>query len=194
VENSNIISPRSRRSVTGINDMRALSVLIAIVVLSQTRATAKETRQRVTNPRAVFPSRVGLFTRQGRVESDRAGDPLAHYWAGSLVLASVYHYRSDGHTLEREYADCKDQVKIASPNARLISESAVSVSSHRGRRAIFMVKKGGLASREPSKSQLIIFPTGERFLKFRITYPVAHAERAEKEIDLFLRSFPWPSG
>lgn len=174
--------------------MRALSVLFAIVVLLPPGdAMAKETRRRVTDPRAQFPSRVGLFTRKGPVKSDDAGDPLAHYWAGSLVLASVYYYRTRGHTLEREYADCKDQVKIASPSARLISDSALSVSGRRGRRAIFTVKKGPLAGRGPSKSQLVMFAVGDRFLKFRITYSVAHAERAEKEIDIFLRSFPRPS-
>jgi hypothetical protein len=174
--------------------MKTLCTLLAIVlVLRPSAVTAAENRRRVDDPRALFPSRIGLFTRQGRVESDNAGDPLAHYWAGSLVLASVYYYRTQGHSLEREYADCKDQVKIASPNARLTSDSAFSVSGHRGRRAIFSVQKGPLAARGPSKSQLVIFAAGDRFLKFRITYPVAHSERAEKEIDLFLRSFPWPS-
>ena len=181
--------------MVGILNVKALSLLFAIVILlPPSDSIAKETRRPVTDPRALFPSRVGLFARQGRVESDDAGDPLAHYWAGSLVLASAYYYRTRGHTLEREYADCKDQVKISSPNARLISDSAVSISARRGRRAIFTVKKGPLAGRGPSKSQLVIFAVGDRFLKFRITYPIAHAERAEKEIDIFLHSFPWPNG
>ena len=175
--------------------MRALSILFAIVILLPPgNAIAKETRQRVPDTRALFPSRVGLFARRGRIESDNAGDPFAHYWAGSLVLASAYYYRTSGHTLEREYSDCKDQVKINSPSARLISDSAFSVSGRRGKRAIFTAQKGPLAARGPAKSQLLIFGAGDRFLKFRITYPIAHAERAEKEIDLFLRSFPWPNG
>ena len=181
--------------MAGVPWMRTLSVLFAIVVLfPPSDAIAKETRRRVSDPRALFPSRIGLFARNGPVELDDRGDPLAHYTAGSLVLASVYYYRTRGHTLEREYFDCRDQVKIASPNARLISDSAFSVAGRRGRRSIFTVKKGPLAGRGPSKSQLAIFVVGDRFLKFRITYPVAHAERAEKEIDIFLRSFPWPSG
>jgi len=173
--------------------MRALSILLALLILlPPANAIAKETRQRVTDTRAIFPSRIGLFARRGRVESDNAGDPLAHYWAGSLVLASAYYYRTSGHTLEREYSDCKDQVKINSPSARLISDSAFSVSGHRGRRAIFTAQKGPLAEGGPAKSQLLIFAAGDRFLKFRITYPIAHAERSETEIDVFLRSFPWP--
>jgi hypothetical protein len=175
--------------------MKTLSLLLSIViVLPVSDAMAKETRQRVIDTRAIFPSRIGLFTRRGKIESDNAGDPLAHYWAGSLVLASAYYYRTSGHTLEREYSDCKDQVKINSPSARLISDSAFSVSGHRGKRAIFAARKGPLASGGPAKSQLAIFAMGDRFLKFRITYPIAHAERAEKEIDTFLHSFPWPNG
>jgi hypothetical protein len=174
--------------------MRKLSILFAIALLFPPGdAIAKETRRRASDPRAIFSNRVGLFAREGRVELDAGGDPFAHYWAGSLVLASVYYYRTRGHTLEREYADCKDQVKISSPNVRLISDSAFLLPGRRGRRAIFMVKKGALARREPSKSQLLIFIAGDRFLKFRITYPIAHAERAEKETETFVRSFPWPS-
>lgn len=181
--------------MAGVPWMRALSVLFAIVVLfPPSDAIAKETRRRVTDPRALFPSRIGLFARNGGVEKDDAGDPLAHYTAGSLVLASVYFYRTRGHTLEREYFDCRDQVKISSPSARLISDSAYSVSGRRGRRAIFTVKKGALARGGPSKSQLLIFRAGDRFLKFRITYSIAHAERAEQEVDNFVRSFPWPGG
>lgn len=181
--------------MSGVPNMKAFNILFAIVILLPPgNAIAKETRQRVTDTRAIFPSRIGLFARRGKIESDKAGDPLAHYWAGSLVLASAYYYRTSGHTLEREYSDCKDQVKIFSPNARLISDSTFSISARRGRRAVFTVKKGALASGGPSKSLLLIFAVGDRFLKFRITYPVAHAERAEKEIDNFLRSFPWPSG
>jgi hypothetical protein len=178
----------------GISSRRVLLILLAVTALLwRGDAVAKEARGRITNPNALFPSRVGLFVRDAKVKLDDTGDPLAHYTAGSLVLASVYYYRTRGHTLDREYFDCRDQVKIASPNARLISDSAFSVAGRRGKRAIFTVKKGPLAGRGPSKSQLVIFAIGDRFLKFRLTYPQANAARAEKEIDAFLRSFPSPS-
>jgi len=174
---------------------RTLPTLLAIIILlSPAAAFAKETRAQTPDARAVFPNRVALFTRHGRVELDEWGDPLADYWAGSLVFANVFHYRTRGHTLEREYSECKDAVKIASSNARLTSDSAFVLSGHRGRRAIFSMQKGPLAQAGPAKSQLIIFITGDRFLKFRITYPAAHAERAEQEIDRFLHSYPWPGG
>lgn len=134
--------------------------------------------------------------RQGPVKFDQGGDPNASYWAGAVVLADVFYYRTYGHTFQREYSDCKDYVKIFSPQARLISDSAIIITphghAHAGRRAVFTVQKGGLAHRGPAKSQLLIFPFGDRFVKYRISYPLAHAEMAEKEIEKFLRDFSWP--
>jgi hypothetical protein len=195
VESSSAISHPSSCNVAGVLPPRGLSILLTLVILFPAGdAIAREARGRSVDGRALFPSRVGLFVRDGPVQKDDEGDPLAHYWAGSLVIASVYYYRSRGRSLQHEYADCKDQVKISSSSARLVSDSGLSVAGRRGRRAIFTVKKGPLARRGPSKSQLVIFAAGDRFLKFRITYSVDHAERAEKEIDSFLRSFPRPRG
>jgi hypothetical protein len=175
--------------------MKSWSALLAIVVLWPSgNAIAKTNRPQVAESRALFPSRVGLFVRHGAVRADPAGDPVATYWAGSLALATAYYYRTRGHTLEREYSDCKDEVKIYSPGARLVSDTAFAISGHRGRRAAFTVKAGPLAFMGPAKSLLLIFAASDRFLKFRVTYPVAHGERVEREIDIFLRSFPWPKG
>ncbi len=172
-----------------------LSALLSVaILLAPGLVLAKQTRASATGFGGVFPSRVALFTRHGSVELDHWGDPLADYWAGSLVFANVFYYRTRGHTLEREYSECKDAVKIGSSHARLISDAAFMLSGHRGKRAIFSIQKGGLATTEPAKSQLVIFTVGDRFLKFRITYSQAHADRAEQEIERFLRSYPWPSG
>jgi hypothetical protein len=171
--------------------MNRLFVIVALLIAGPFTADASNSSAGFT-----FPSRVGLFVRHGPIKFDEGGNPYASYWAGELILADVFYYRTYRHTLEREYSDCKDYVKIVSPNARLISDSAISISpgghAHSGRRAVFTVQKGRLANRGPAKSQLLIFQLGDRFVKYRITYPLAHAERAEKEIDNFLRSFPWP--
>jgi hypothetical protein len=143
---------------------------------------------------AKFPARGGLFVRHGPVKFDPGGNPGATYWAGALVLADVFYYRTYGHTLEREYADCKDYVKMVTSDARLVSDSAITISpggrARSGRRAVFTSKKLGISER--AKSQLLIFQHNDRFMKYRITYPLAHAEKAEEEIDNFLKSFPWP--
>lgn len=169
-----------------------LSFLLTLTIIAPSGAVAKTPSPRPSGFK--FPERVGLFVRKGGVKLDEGGDPFAHYFAGSLVLATVYYYRTRGHMLEREYSDCKNEVRKYTPSARLISDSRVSVASQIGRRAIFTAQKGLLAAGSPAKSQLVIFKTGDRFLKFRITYPIAHAERADAEIEKFLQAFPWAEG
>ena len=167
-----------------------------VLPLNKAEAKAKATRVADSAAGFKFPPQVESFRRSGPIKFDPAGDPFGTYWAGRLILADVFYYRTDGHTLQREYSDCRDYVKIYTPGARLISDSVTTISpggkSYRGRRAIFTAKKGGLAADGPVKSQLLIFQLGDRFVKYRITYPLAHAERAEQEIDGFLRALAWP--
>lgn len=182
--------PRNNVPVPNLR-WRMVGVLMALIFLCGPEIAAAKSPSPARNK---FPGRVGFFVRKGAVRMDKAGDPVATYWAGSLALATVYYYRSRGHTLEREYSNCKNEVKAYSPTSRIISDSSFVSAGRRGKRAIFSIRRGPLAVAGQAKSQLVIFPAGDRFLKFRITYPVAHAERAEKEIDNFLRSFPWPRG
>ncbi|HKP02338.1 MAG TPA: hypothetical protein VJU77_03165 [Chthoniobacterales bacterium] len=171
--------------------LRTVGVLTAVVFLFASEVNAAKTPSSASNSQFKFPNRVGFFVRKG-VRADQAGDPIATYWAGSLAVATVYYYRTRGHTLEREYSSCKGEVKMVSPSARLVSDTTFTASGRNGKRAIFDIRTGPLALAGPAKSQLIIFPAGDRFLKFRVTYPVAHRERAEQEINVFLRSFPQP--
>jgi hypothetical protein len=177
-----------------------LAVVIAgsplVLPLNKAEAKAKETRAANSAGGFKFPAQVASFRRSGPVKSDAAGDPYASYWAGHLILADVFYYRTSGHALQREYSDCRDYVRIYTPSARLISDAVITISprgeSYRGHRAIFTAKKGRLGPGGPAKSQLLIFQLGDRFVKYRISYPLAHAERAEQEIDLFLKALAWP--
>jgi hypothetical protein len=157
-------------------------------------AIAKSSSAASDTAGAKFPARVGLFVRHGSVKLDQGGDPWVTYWAGALVFINVFYYRTHGHTLEREYADCKDSVKMVTADARLVSDAHITISpggrARSGRRAVFTSKELGVSER--AKSQLLIFQLKDRFMKYRITYPQAHAEKAEEEIGSFLRSFPWP--
>ena len=171
--------------------LRTVGVLPAVAFLFTSEVAAANTPSSASKSQFKFPNRVGFFVRK-EVRADEAGDPIASYWAGSLAFATVYYYRTRGHTLEREYSSCKGEVKMVSPSARLISDSTFTASGRNGKRAIFDIRTGPLALAGPAKSQLIIFPAGDRFLKFRVTYPVAHGERAEQEINVFLRSFAQP--
>jgi hypothetical protein len=195
VENSNIISHPSNRKSLRLLISRSFTIGLALCFLGPPGvAIAKNSSDASDTAGAKFPARVGLFVRHGSVKLDEGGDPWVTYWAGALVLINMFYYRTHGHTLEREYADCRDSVKMVTADARLVSDTRATISpggrARTGWRAVFTSNKLGISER--AKSQLLIFQLGDRFVKYRITYPLAHAERAEKEIDNFLRSFPWP--
>lgn len=140
-----------------------------------------------------FPKQVGAFKKQGPTKPDMFGFPTATYWAGASGWATVYFYPSGGQSLAQGYAAARDQVKIASPSAKLRADRAerisVSGAPRNARRAIFTLNAPGNV---PAKSQLIMFSNGSYFLKFRITYKLAHADRFDREVERFLAAFPWP--
>ena len=144
-----------------------------------------------------FPRHVGNFVRRGSIILDEGGNPIATYWAGALVLVDVYYYLTYGHSLDREYADCRDYVKIYTRDARLISDGEVTISPagrrHRGHRAVFRFRPDPRADfKGAMKSQLLIFQLRDRFVKFRITYSFEHADRVEEELQDFLNELAWP--
>jgi hypothetical protein len=142
-----------------------------------------------------FPTQAGAFKRQGPPQRDPFGYPTATYWAGALAMASVFYYPNEGQSLARGHGAAREHVKLASPSAKLRSDRAEQIllggAKRAGHRAVFTLTGPG---NMPAKSQLITFSRGDYFLKFRITYPLPHAERADKEIDRFLANFPWPGG
>jgi hypothetical protein len=144
-----------------------------------------------------FPARVGNFVRRGPVTFDDAGDPIGTYWAGALALANVYYYKTSGHSLEREFADCRDYVKVITPGARLLASGEVVVNAaghkHRGFKAVFRFPPNSRTRFAGAmKSQLLIFQLRDRFVKFRVTYSWDHADRVEEELHNFLSDLAWP--
>ena len=116
--------------------MRRLFLPIAIVIALSPATFPPNNAEGKTKPTGAsnsaagfnFPTQVELFLRQGPIKFDQGGNPYASYWAGALILADVFYYRTYSHTLEREYSDCKDYVKISSPRARLISDASIRIS------------------------------------------------------------------
>lgn len=136
-----------------------------------------------------FPKAMGQFRRDGGVKRDAGGNPTATYRAGRLVLLDMYLYR-DRLPFASEFASCADYVKLVHPDARLTSDQ-VSRLHGTGRRAVFMITGPFLGGAKTKiLSELIMYPQGDRFLKFRASYPAAHAARARAEIDSFIRALP----
>jgi len=144
-----------------------------------------------------FPPKVGEFVRVGTTQYDSGGqDVSVKYEAGKLVILDVYNYPA-GTSLTSEVQARKIEIKTLHPDARVASEATITIrpggQSHTGSKIVFFFSQnfrsdvGG-----PYKSQLLLFKENGRFVKFRATYPQAHAERAEAIIKNFVNGLPWP--
>lgn len=134
-----------------------------------------------------FPARAGAFEREGGIEYDNAGYPEATYIAGRMALASVFYYKN--LPFATEYANCRDAVRSKTPSARLISDGPSNLHPG-GRRAVFTFEDVLLGGPKAKLlSELLMFPRGDYYLTFRVTYLASHAERARQEIDSLVRAF-----
>jgi hypothetical protein len=134
-----------------------------------------------------FPAHAGGFEREGGIEYDDAGYPMATYLAGQIALASVIYYKN--LPFAAEYANCRDAVRSKTPTSRLISDGSSNLHPG-GRRAVFTFE-GPFLGRPKTKmlSELLMFPRGDYYLTFRVTYLASHADRARQEIDSLVRAF-----
>jgi hypothetical protein len=140
---------------------------------------------------ARFPAQLGVFARNGGVRYDEGGYPMVSYFAGSLIVLDLYYY-PDALSFAQEFNTCRDYVKIATPNARLISDRSSTLKGS-GRRATFSMQSKFLGAPNVKLfSELLLFRHRDRFLKFRVTYRADHADRARQEIDSFIGSFKLP--
>jgi hypothetical protein len=115
---------------------------------------------------------------------------MATYLAGRMALASVFYYKDA--PFAREYAGARDAVKMRTPSARLLSD-APSKLHPSGRRAVFTFTEKFLGGpKNKLMSELLMFPNRDLYLTFRITYLASHADRAQREIDMFVRGFRLP--
>jgi hypothetical protein len=189
--------------------MRAVLIstclLIASVVLPSTsRAAPFEKlpgdRIRHTTSGFVFPNHIGPFERAQTQQYNQAGsDVSAAYNAGVLIAATVYVYpapRQEGaDVLAREYASKRAEVLHGHQGVTVLPERPVSVSQsgkkYSGKRAYFSYRDVFAGTPQNVKSQLLVFRDGPAFIEYRFTYPIAHADKAEEEIQHFITGWSW---
>jgi hypothetical protein len=168
----------------------SVCLLGAAIAAEPDQSSAKVATSTDPKTGVTFPKRLGVFEREGEIEYDAGGNPTARYLAGRLIFLHAFYYKDN--SFATEYASCRDSVKVIHPDARLISDSSSNLQAS-GRHAIFTYQDkflGGAKSK--LMSELMMFPHRDRYLKFRITYPAAHADRARREIDSFVRAFELP--
>jgi hypothetical protein len=148
----------------------------------------------------VFPGRIGQFERAQMQQYNQTGsDVSAAYNAGVLIAATVYVYpapRQEGaDVLVREYASKRGEVLHGHQGVTVLSESPVSVSQggkkYSGKRGYFSYRDVFARTPQNVKSQLLVFRDGPAFIEYRFTYPIAHADKAEEEIQHFISGWSW---
>jgi len=136
-----------------------------------------------------FPPRAGAFERKGGIEYDDAGYPEARYYAGALGYSTVFYYKNLPFAVE--YANARDAVIQRRAAARLISDG-ISTLHPGGRRAVFTFEESLDGRKTKMLDELLMFPRGDYYLTFRITYIASHADRMRQEINTFVRGFRMP--
>ena len=170
-----------------------------------------------------FPTNVGIAVRVSLDKYDKEGrDVSAGYNLSSRQMAvTVFVYPAPKNfaplpqeriesvseaIVKRHFEQVKQDVQRKHSNAQISSEVAFDLKqekmTRKGQRAVFSFEDRFAGLRQPVQSELYLFMLepdtmfliDERFfVKFRVTYPAAEKESAEKEFQNFLKSLSWPT-
>jgi hypothetical protein len=149
-----------------------------------------------------FPPRIGGFEREQVTQHDRQGqdvgvgyNDLRH---GVAVTVFVYPIpqRAPDDTLAGHFGTCKAEVLGRHSGAQFVSEQTAQISpggvQRSGQHATFTYTEVFAHQRQPVRSELFLFTHGQRFIKYRATYPVGQQAAAEPVIRAFIDELAWP--
>lgn len=142
-----------------------------------------------------FPSRIGSFLRVTGNQYDEQGRDISVGYNGDIpVVVTVYVYPAEGRTLEADLVEQSAVVLDAHPGATVLDHGKVQVTPEDVDAALvsFQFSADFYGKQQPLHSQLVLARLGERFVKYRITYPVAIADIATEDSTRFLHNFAWP--
>ena len=149
-----------------------------------------------------FPPRIGSFEREQVTEFDRQGQDVGVGYndLGHGIAVTVYVYpippRAPDDTLSGHFTSCKAEVLGRHSGAWLVSENAAQISPagvrRSGQHAIFSYTEIFAHQRQPVLSEIYLFTKGQRFIKYRATYPVGQQAIAQPAIRSFIDELAWP--
>ncbi|HEX8372591.1 MAG TPA: hypothetical protein VF585_07415 [Chthoniobacterales bacterium] len=141
-----------------------------------------------------FPPHVGAFARVDATQYDTTGqDVSVGYNSGVLIAATVYVYPAGGRSLETEFASRRAEILASHSGASAIGQRTITVTPRRISARVASFSYAGIFARTRQQlgSELVLALHGDKFVKYRFTYPASHADRASAEINQFTRSFSW---
>ena len=147
----------------------------------------------------VFPKRIGVFERENpTVRSSRIGR-FGRLQCRGLDRGDCLCL-SGSRPTRRRCARPRMRIKASRGIARAPgSEGALRRSRQRisrrqevfGEAGVFLLRDVFARTPQNVKSQLLVFRDGPVFIGPRFTYPIAHADKAEEEIQHFISGWSW---
>jgi hypothetical protein len=111
------------------------------------------------------------------------------------MTAYVYPARPPyAPSLAAHFAQCQQEIRGLWGRTRRISRSVLTIRRHGreypGMEEVFGGKIPG--TRSEAVSRLMVYTTGDRYVKFRFSAPKAAGDQAAAQARLFVDRFPWP--
>jgi len=144
-----------------------------------------------------FRAKVADFTRGEAIQYNPQGTDVSvgYNFYHPRVVATFYVYPAEGRTLEQEFQRRQTEVTAMYPAAKLVTTDTVEASPKKMpvKRALYAIPKMFKGVDEPMQSVLLVGQLGkERFVEYRISYPVSGGAAAEEAARRFVADFPWP--
>lgn len=142
-----------------------------------------------------FPAEVAGFKRGHAIEYDGSGQDVsvAYNYLDPRIIVTFYVYPLGGLTLDEEFLRRQNEVKTVSPSAKLVSTGTTKVSPQ-GLTALIGTYSipNSFIDGKLIKSLLLVGQRGDRFIEYRISFPVAGGDAASDLAQRFLADFSWP--
>ena len=144
----------------------------------------------------IFPAKFGSFQRALPQQYDADGEDFSIAYDSLLppISITVFVYPAAGRSLEDEFARRQNEITAVHPEAKLFAHGSATLSPSREHalsasyryRAVF----GDVE--QTVLSALLIARHGDRFVAYRVVYPVAAKALATPAALKFEQAFPWP--
>lgn len=142
-----------------------------------------------------FPARIGSFARfQGHQYDERGRDISVGYNGDIPSMVTVHVYPAGNVDFDAAVTTQSASVLAAYPGARVTGRRMVQVTPEEipAVAVSFEFSAAFNGKEQPLHSELVLARCGDRFVKYRITYPETIADIAGEDSGKFLHYFAWP--
>jgi hypothetical protein len=143
-----------------------------------------------------FPARIGSFSRFSGYQYDKRGRDISVGYNGDIPsVVTVYVFPAEGQDIETALVEQSADVLTAYPDAQVVGRRTVQVTPEEipAEAVSFTFSTNFHGKQQPVHSELVLARHGERFIKYRITYPESIADLASEDSGKFLQHFSWGS-